>query len=213
MLRIDRKSVRTVVLVTACVFAGSLFLPVGMASAAQPTSAPPGGSSLGALTTQPSQPTDREQEQELAEELEFIFEKASSTDAVGNITVDYASLENRYGNEAPNLVFFIYASQGKSFDEAIAALPANVSPPRIPAAGSSEMSLRTAYTDCILDKSGFASIAALFSGAMAGYLAAGSYDMAGKLIFNAALKTGLKVTIPGIVVTLGASATWCAFTT
>lgn len=199
-------------LVTACVFAGSLLLPASMASAVEPASLPSGDSSVAAVAGQSSGASALEQEQELADELQFIFEEASSVDESGTITIDYASLEARYGEESPNLVFFIYASQDKSFEEAVAALPAGVSPPNIPAAGGSGMSIQNAYTDCILDKSGFASLTAVFSGAMAGYLAEGSYDKAGKIIFKAAVKNGMKVTIPGIIVTLGAAATWCAFT-
>lgn len=204
---------RPVALAATCALAGGLLLPTSAAFADTNGARTVPASGTGQSVSAGEQVNIEQKAESLGEELRFLFEEASSIDEQGNVSIDYAKIQERFGaTNAPNMVFFVYAGYDKTYEEAVAALPANVSQSVPSTGGGNVMQPMNAYSDCVLEKSGFASLVSVFNGTLAGYIADSSWNKAGKLIFKAAVRNGLKVTIPGIVATLAASAVWCGFT-
>lgn len=160
------------------------------------------------------QVTEAEQEEVVAQEMAFIFDEATAVSADGTITADYPALVERFGEEgAQNALAFVYASEGKTYEQTRAGITAEIQQLRNASAAGGMVSAQGAYSDCVLEKSGFASIVSLTNGTLTAYLNDKNWDAAGKLIMKAAAKNALKLTGVGIVATLTAAAGWCAFTT
>lgn len=156
--------------------------------------------------------TEEEQVEVIAGEMQFIFDEATSVSANGEISADYQSLIDRFGEEgAQNALAFVYAEQGKSYEETRAGIKAEIQ--QVREASGPTVTPYSAYSDCILEKSGFASIVSLTNGTLTAYLNDKNWTEAGKLIVKAAAKNAVKLTGVGVVATLTAAAGWCAFST
>lgn len=157
--------------------------------------------------------TQAEQEKAIAAEMRFIFDEATSVSADGQIDADYESLVERFGAEgAQNALALVYAMEGKTYEETRAGIIAEISDMRSSPQGDLVMPAG-AFSDCVLDKSGYASVVALTNGTLTAYINDKNWTEAGKLIVRAFAKNAVKLTVVGVVANLTAAAGWCAFTT